>query len=244
MGFGRKMKQLRMSAGISQQDVAEKLGMARATYASLEVDRRDPDLAELRALAQFYEIPLQDLVILDEESASVVNEPAAEYGPQTNGEAQPYSPGRQTGSAKLREVLLYILGKIGAKPNFGEAVLHKLLYLIDFEYYERFGRSITGLAYVWNDYGPTPARSFVDVVKQMEADGELEIISTKHFNNTQKKYLPSVQPDLAELSAKELLHIDEILVRQGDKTAAQLLDLVHGHEPRLAPRHESTSVSS
>lgn len=226
MGFGRKMKQLRTGAGFSQQDVAERIGMARATYASLEVGRRDPDLAELRALAQLYEIPLQDLVIIDQESASVVREPAAEYRPQTDAETQPHSSEQQMGPAKLRDVLLYVLGKIGAKPNVGEAVLYKLLYLVDFDFYEKCGQSITGLTYVWNDYGPTPTRSFVDVVKQMEADGELEIVSTKHFNNTQKKYLPSAQPELIELSAKELLHIDETLARLSDKTNAELLELI------------------
>lgn len=241
MGFGRKMKQLRTDAGLSQQDVAEKIGMARATYASLEVGRRDPDLAELRALAQLYEIPLQDLVIIDQESASVVSEPAAEYRPQANAETPLYSLDRQqAGHAKLREALLYVLGKAGAKPNFGESVLYKLLYLIDLDCYDNCGQSITGLTYVWNDYGPTPTRSFVDAVRQMEADGELEIVSTKYFNNTQKKYLPSVQPELAELTAKELLCIDDALARLGNKTSAELLDIAHNQEPGLAPRHDST----
>ena len=38
MSFGGKIKQLRKAAGLSQKEVAEKLEMARATYASLEVD--------------------------------------------------------------------------------------------------------------------------------------------------------------------------------------------------------------
>lgn len=242
MGFGRKMKQLRTEAGLSQQDVAEKIGMARATYASLEVGRRDPDLAELRALAQLYEIPLQDLVIIDQDSASTVHEPAAEYRSEADVEVPSRSTdfSRQAGTAKLREVLLYTLGKVGARPNFGESVLYKLLYLIDFDYYEKCGRSITGLAYVWNEYGPAPTRSFLDLVKQMEVDGELEIVSTKHFSNTQKKYLPSVQPDLVELTAKELLYIDATLDHLGDKTAIELLDLAHRHGPDLVSKRDGS----
>jgi len=34
---------------------------------------------------------------------------------------------------KFRRVFLYILNKVGAKPNVGETVLFKLLYSIDFD---------------------------------------------------------------------------------------------------------------
>jgi len=50
--------------------------------------------------------------------------------------------------AILRNVLLYILARVGAKPNVGETVLYKLLYFIDFDFYEKHGRSITGLSYI------------------------------------------------------------------------------------------------
>lgn len=39
---------------------------------------------------------------------------------------------------KFKEVLLYVLGKVGSKPNVGETVLCKLLYFIDFDYYEKY----------------------------------------------------------------------------------------------------------
>jgi len=39
---------------------------------------------------------------------------------------------------KFKEVLLYILGKVGSKPNIGQTVLYKLLYFIDFNYYEKY----------------------------------------------------------------------------------------------------------
>jgi transcriptional regulator with XRE-family HTH domain len=40
--------------------------------------------------------------------------------------------------AKFKEVFLYVLNKVGAKPNVGETVLYKLLYFIDFDYYEQY----------------------------------------------------------------------------------------------------------
>jgi len=225
MSFGRKMKQLRTNAGLSQQEVAEKLGLARATYASLEVDRRDPHLAELRALAQFYEVPLVRLVTPEENVESVVNEPSTEYKVQQKSEASPQNHGSQFNPEKLRQVLLYVAEKVGAKPNVGESAICKLLYFIDTGYQEKFGHSVTGLTYVHSDYGPTPTRSFTDVVGQMEASNELEIVSTKHFNNTQKKYLPLRKADLQGLSANELDHVNTTLARLADMTTAELTEL-------------------
>lgn len=232
MSFGGKIKQLRKSAGLSQQDVAENLGMARATYASLEVNRREPDLGELNKIAQYYEISLMELVAEEgDDWPGVVMEPTVEYKSRVEPEILPRDIDPQVNPEKLREVLLYVLDKVGAKPNVGETVLYKLLYFIDFDYYEKFGQSITGLTYVRNRFGPTPTRSFVDVVKQMEANEELEVISTKYFNNTQKKYLPNKKSDLHELKAKELEHINDTLARLSDKTATELSDLSHKDTP-------------
>lgn len=225
MSFGRRMKQLRNDAGLSQQEVAEKLGMARATYASLEVNRRDPDLTELRSLAEFYEVPLAKLVAPSENVYGMVHEPTVGYKATKEPDAIPRGPDKQFQPEKLRDVLLYVLEKVGAKPNVGESTLHKLLYFIDHGYHEKFGYSITGLAYVHSPYGPTPTRSFTDIVKQMEADGELEVVTTKHFNNTQKKYLPVKKTELQELSARELEHINDTLTRFGDMTASELTEL-------------------
>lgn len=235
MSFGGTIKTLRNNAGLSQQAVAEKLGMARATYASLEINRREPDLAELRGISRFYEIPMTDLVDPAHGTATV-NEPTPEYKSHATPEAPARDPEPQINPDKLREVLLYVLSKVGGKPNVGETVLYKLLYFIDFDYYERYGQSVTGLTYVRNHYGPTPTLAFVDVVKRMEINDELEIITTKHFSNTLKKYLPVVPVDLQNLSAKELAHIDQELARLGDKSSSELAELSRFDTPWIVAK--------
>lgn len=234
MSFGGAIKKLRKNAGLSQQEVAEKLGMARATYASLEVDRREPDLGELKAISQFYEIPMMELVAEEgDDWPGVVSEPSVEYKSRKDPDIIPRDTDSQTNPEKLREVLLYVLARVGAKPNVGETVLYKLLYLIDAGYSESHGRSITGVGYLHNRYGPMPTKAFADVVKQMEANGELEVVVTKHFNNTQKKYLPVVRTDLRSLSANELQHIDNTLTLYGDKTAEELLGILRGRHREI-----------
>lgn len=232
MTFTRTIRQLREQAGVSQADVAEAIGIARATYASLEADRRPPNLDEINKLAEYYQVPPNDLI---SGQADTVNEPVAAYSFADNAEEIiPRDIDPQTNPEKLRETLLYVLEKVGAKPNVGETVLYKLLYFIDFDYYEKTSRSITGLTYVRNHFGPTPTRDFVSVVEGMKANDELEVVETKYFKNTQKKYLPRKRVRLNELKADELVHINETLERLSDKSAAELSELSHYDTPWLA----------
>jgi len=118
-------------------------------------------------------------------------------------------------------------------------VLYKLLYFIDFDYYEKTGHSITGLTYVRNHFGPTPAVQFREVVEGLKRDEELEIVETEYYKNTQKKYLPLKSVKLERLSASELQHINETLARLSDKTATELSDLSHLDTPwRVAKQGE------
>jgi transcriptional regulator with XRE-family HTH domain len=235
MSFQATIRELREKVGASQQDVADAIGIARATYASLEADRRPPNLDEMQALAEYYQIAPSELI---DGAASMVNEPVAPYNfEETTEEIIPRDLDPKTNPEKLREVLLYVLEKVGAKPNVGETVLYKLLYFIDFDYYEKTGHSVTGLNYVRNHFGPTPvARDFRAVIEGMKKNEELEIAETEYFRNTQKKYLPRKSVKLEKLSASELQHIDETLARLSDKTANELTELSHYDTPWLAAK--------
>lgn len=218
MSFGTAIKKLRQDAGLSQQEVAGKLGMARATYASLEVDRREPDLGELKAFSDFYEISLIELIAEEgDDWPGVIHEPVVQYNIREGSEELQSTTNQQLDPVKLREVLLYVLAKVGAMPNFGEAELRTLLYMLDAEYTVRHGRSITGIAYVRGSHGPTLPKVFVDIVKQMQTDGELEVVTTNHFKHMRKKYLPVVSTDLQHLSASELRCIENVLGSLSDE---------------------------
>ena len=229
MTFTAIIRQLRDNAGKSQETIAEAIGIARATYASLEAGRRPPNLDEMTKLAEYYQIAPSALI---DGVAGIVSEPVVEYVREASvNDIEPREIDPQVNPEKLREVLLYILNKIGAKPNVGEAVLYKLLYFIDMDYYEKYGRSITGLTYIHNTYGPSPMADFKSIVNDMVEHGELEILETKYFKNNQKKYLPNKTADLAQLDARELQHVDEELLRLADKSATELSELSHQDTP-------------
>jgi len=133
---------------------------------------------------------------------------------------------------KFKEVLLYILAKVGSRPNIGETVLYKLLYFIDFDHYEKYEEQLIGATYQKNHYGPTPVE-FLKVVEQMAADREIEKVKSGYFQYPQTKYLPLRPPDLTILKASEIQLIDEVLDRLGGMNAGQISDYSHNDVPWL-----------
>lgn len=56
--IGKKLQQLRKGRGLTQQQLAEKMGVTRATISNYEVGRRSPHISELERFAEFYGVGL------------------------------------------------------------------------------------------------------------------------------------------------------------------------------------------
>ena len=128
--------------------------------------------------------------------------------------------------------MLYILNKVGSKPNIGETVIYKLLYFIDFDYYEKYEEQLIGATYMKNTYGPTPIE-FRKIVDKMIADKEIVKVADKYFSFPQTKYLPLRKPDLNQLKATEKELIDDVLCRLSEMNATQMSDYSHNDVPWL-----------
>lgn len=231
-----RLKDLRMNAGLSQREVAKELGVSRSAYSQIETGERKVGAEELFKLAGFFEVDINNLldlkkgveVILEEKKKP--KEKAAEIPvmrisvPQKNFE-------------KFKEVLLYILNKVGSKANVGETVIYKLLYFIDFDYYEKYEEQLIGASYIKNKYGPTPVE-FAKLVKKMVKEGEIEKVDSDYYSYPQTKYLPRRKPDLKKLSAPEIGVIDDVLNRLSDMNATQISDYSHGDIPWMTTEDE------
>lgn len=130
---------------------------------------------------------------------------------------------------KLKEALIYILNKVGSKPNVGETVIYKLLYFIDFDYYEKYEEQLIGATYIKNTYGPTPVefKKMIDVM----LDKDLIIVKSEYFNHPQTKYLPLRPADTSVFNGKEISVIDDVLNRLSDMNASQISDYSHEDVP-------------
>jgi len=223
------IKQLRKKQHMTQEFLASELGLSRPTYIQIERGERDLTVREAAKLAEIFGLPLEDFLngrdsamtaeIREEAPAYRVEKPQVRISvPRKNIE-------------KFKEVLLYILSKVGGKPNIGETVLYKLLYFIDFDYYEKFEEQLIGATYIKNHFGPTPVE-FKAIVEDMIRKGEIERVRSKFFNHPQTKYLAVRPPDLTKLKdARELQHIEEVLARLSDKNAAELSAYSHEDVP-------------
>lgn len=221
----------RKKRNLTQQFLASALGISRPTYMQVEQGERDLTITEARKLAKVFDIPFESFLRGQEGTSPMVKIESEKKGARTlKNEIRVSVP--QKNLKKFKEVVLYILSKVGGKPNVGETVLYKLLYFIDFDYYEKFEEQLIGATYIKNHYGPTPVE-FKKIVEQMETKEELEPVKSKYFQHEQKKYLPRRAPDLSVLTAREKEHIDEVLARLSDKNAKELSDYSHGDIPWL-----------
>ena len=181
--FTDNLIKLRQEAGLSQQSMADSLAITRATYIKLENGQKSPTLSELEKIALIFEVEVN---ILINPQSIYTERPATKVKLPIKPSNSP-RPQIKLNPLKLENVLLYVLGKVGAKPNMGETVLYKILYFIDFDYYEKFGRSITGMKYYRNHYGPTPGTGFRDITEAMIEAGELTIIQAKFHDRPAKE---------------------------------------------------------
>jgi len=57
---------------------------------------------------------------------------------------------------KFKQVLHYIINRCGSLENVGKTVLYKILYFIDFDFYELYEDKLTRESYKRLEYGPAP----------------------------------------------------------------------------------------
>lgn len=221
------LKVLREDKKISQDDLASQLGITRQTLSKYENGENNLPIDIIKKLADIFDVDYS--CIIDNKMPS-----RPTYNIVEKNVSSPQNDIRidipQENITKFKQVLLYILNKVGAKPNVGQTVIYKLLYFIDFDYYELYEEQLMGLKYIKNTYGPTPV-DFAKLIQEMEKSGELEEVKTKYFKKDQTKYLPIKKPNLSLLSAQELSHIDKELERLSDKTGKELSDFSHKDIP-------------
>ena len=56
MSLGKKLLALRKKAGLSQKEVAEKVGVSRQTVSKWETDQTIPELSKVQSLSQLYNV--------------------------------------------------------------------------------------------------------------------------------------------------------------------------------------------
>lgn len=226
--IGHRVRELREKTGMSQDVLARNMKLPRPAISQIESGARKLATDELVKLSQIFHVPVDDLLNPRKEPEVSLHEGKEEK--ELKPRLRISVP--QKNLQKFKEVLLYILSKVGSKENIGETVIYKLLYFIDFDFYEKFEEQLVGATYMKNQFGPTPIE-FAKIVEQMIKRGEIEKVKSDYFSYPQTKYLPRIKPDLSKLKANEIEVIDNVLNRLSDMNASQISGYSHSDVPWL-----------
>jgi len=223
--LGDRIRALRTERKLSQEDIARALGIHRQSVSLLEQGKRDLTALELDELARFFQSPYEEIL---GDSPQKLKE--LKRGSKKERRLEPQ---------KLRNLLLYILEKVGGRPNIGETVLYKLLYFCDFDHYEKTGKSITSLTYRKLQFGPVPRQSqFNPVIEDMLEHEEMRKFPQPYHGKQQIRYVALTEPDVRLFTSEELRTIDSVLGRLGHMNAVEIEEYVHGDVPWAATEHQ------
>ena len=234
MDLAKFVQEQRKKHKLTKEFLASELGVSRPTYDQIELGEKDLTIPQAEKLAEIFGIDFEVFL-------------RAEITPQIPAEIKKTeNPGKskketirisvpQKRIDKFKQILLYILKEVGGKPNVGMTVIYKILYFIDFDYYEKYEEQMMGLVYQKNQYGPTPI-FFQKIIDELVKAGDVEIIKSKYYKYPQVKYLvnPRIEPDLSILTGQEQKFIDWELKRFSDRSASYLSELSHKDVPWIS----------
>jgi len=209
--LGARIKEIRESMEISQSQLAEALDISRPTLTQIENDKRKLTPEELKKLSEIFDISIDSLL--------------------SNQTITPDASHTEEQETKFQQLILYILSKVGAKYNVGKVVLYKLLYFSEFDYFEKYGKKLTGYPFIKLPMGPAPLY-FDTLVNSMKQEGKVSSLITQYEGGyIQQRFIPNVQAQADKFSREEICTINEVLEKYSDYSAKEISEKSHQDKP-------------
>ena len=129
------------------------------------------------------------------------------------------------------QAILYILKRMGGTCDIHKC--HKILYFADNEHLSKYGRSITGDAYVRMDFGPVPTCIY-DLFKAVRGNSyfasHVDDVRENCFHFVNNKDIVAVaSPDMSYLSESDVEMLDKYIDQLKDKGFDEVSDASHGY---------------
>lgn len=230
--IGEIVRNLRAQKKISQDQLAKSLDIPRSSVSQIENGGRELSFNEFQKVLTLFEVSFEEFI--------AHGKPVEQETPKRKDSINKKI---KFDSNKFKQLFLYILEKCGSKPNVGETVLYKLLYFCDFNYFELYEKSLTGMKYKKMKFGPIPDQTlFNPIIKEMRQSGVVERVSRPYLNDTiQTRYLNFVEADLAVFGPemdKVIRVADSVIERLSGMTARQIEDHSHRDYPWQAHEYD------
>lgn len=129
------------------------------------------------------------------------------------------------------QAILYILQKMGGVCDIHRC--HKILYFADNEHLSKYGRPITGDAYVRMDFGPVPTCIY-DLFKAVRGDSyfasQVDDVRQNCFHFVNNKDIAAVaSPKMEYLSDSDVEMLDKYIAQLKEKDFNEVSDASHGY---------------
>ncbi len=208
----KTIKELRLVRGISQADMAQKLGVARTSYIAVEQGKRELTLAEAAKIADVLGLSLSEL----------------EGGAVPNYE-------------KYKAMVLACLRAAApADGKVPKTKLAKLLYLADFAWFYDHLASMSGMAYRKIQYGPVPVDYF-RAIDELFGEGKIDIKNTADGAMLVSETPVARRERLSELNAEEKDLIAKIGKKWRSARTQEIVEFTHQQLPYLVS-HENEVI--
>jgi len=134
---------------------------------------------------------------------------------------------------KYKQAILYLCFKLGREVR-GKKKLAKLLYFVDFDFFEKNQKYFTGDKYKALPMGPFPA-SLNEITQEMKKEKTLKVESVNEHNgyNATEVYTYLKEPKVAVFSKEEKEMLDRVIKKYGNLNGKQLEDLTHAEAPYI-----------
>lgn len=203
--YYKLIKNLRLKGGLSQANIAEKIGISRSSYISFEQGKSELNLSEAVKLTDIFGISLEEL---------------------KGGLTPNYTKYKQM-------ILAFLRSDAGASGKVPKTKLAKLLYLSDFAWFYKHLESMSGMPYRKIQYGPVPDNYF-RAIDELFEEGSIDIDSVTKDGAFLISQTRSGEKDkLSEISATERKLIKDISMRWKDKRTQEIVKFTHDQLPYL-----------
>ena len=136
---------------------------------------------------------------------------------------------------KYKNAVIFFAKKI-QNGTLGKLKMMKLLYYLDFDFFEKYGQSVTGDEYLRFEYGPVP-RMGEKILKEMSGK-EIKITKRKIAEglNDQLHIEALKNFDVNVFTKEELLVLEEIADKWEKFTGTEMKNVSHGEAPWIATK--------
>ena len=134
---------------------------------------------------------------------------------------------------KYRNVVLFFAKKV-RNGTLGKLKMMKLLYFLDFDFFEKYGKSVTGDSYLRFENGPVPQMA-EKILKEMTGK-DIKITRQKIADGYNDRQLiePLKDFDLNLFTKEELTMLEEVAEKWEKLSGSEMKMATHGEAPWIA----------